>query len=80
MNRAVQVAVQRAAPPRQRGFVRGRSCGINILELDSHAHELSLLHPQSLDIPALCSLDFGQAIPSLNQQLLECILQSLVLP
>eukprot|EP00959_Pyramimonas_sp_CCMP1952_P006659 138964-Pyramimonas_sp.AAC.1 len=75
MNRALQPLIHHIVPPCQRGFVGGRNFGVNILELDAHARELSVGPPGSSDIPLLFSLDFGQAFPSLNQEFMACVLQ-----
>eukprot|EP00959_Pyramimonas_sp_CCMP1952_P133983 2802624-Pyramimonas_sp.AAC.1 len=80
MNAALRPVLERIAPPCQRGLVPGRNFGLNVLELDVSGRQLSCTPQGSRDLPILYSLDYGQAFPSLNQELVLFILEALRLP
>ncbi|CAK0843439.1 unnamed protein product [Prorocentrum cordatum] len=80
VNVALQEPLAKIIPISQRGFVRGRNFGYNILEvvLESRWHSAQ---PDAVQkSPITVSFDFAQAFPSLNQLFLVMVLRRFGFP
>ncbi|CAK0851288.1 unnamed protein product [Prorocentrum cordatum] len=80
VNVALQEPLAKIIPLSQRGFVRGRNFGYDILEVDLESRWRSAQPDVVQKSPITVSFDFAQAFPSLNQLFLVMVLRRFGFP